>query len=275
VHFDTPLDSVTRDLEAAVEALFRALRVDPTDPRITLGPHQPVIRRLSLHEDFAGNPLHLLLALAAGCALAFAGPAHLRAYVAALALSAAALCIGLKWQVWISRLQLPVFVLACPLIGVAADRLPPRVGRAGGALLLLVALPWVLCNYTRRLVGPGSILVTPRIEQYFANQRALLAPYRRAARAVAAAGCAEAGLVIGGDEFEYPLWVLLAEEAGRPVSLRHVQVGNDSAARERPVAPPCAVVAVGQEQIAAATKSIARPPEWVEAPVAFWRGAPR
>jgi hypothetical protein len=275
VHFDTPLDSVNRGLEAAVEAVFRALRVDSTDPRITLGPHQPVVRRLSLHEDFAGNPLHLLLALAAGGALAFAGPARLRAYVAALALSAAALCIGLKWQVWVSRLQLPVFVLACPLIGVAGDRLPPRVGRAGGALLLVVALPWVLCNYTRRLVGPGSILVTPRIEQYFANDRALLGPYRRAARAVAAAGCAEAGLVIGGDEFEYPLWVLLAKEAGRPVAVRHVQVGNDSAAREGTVAPPCAVVAVGQEQIAAATKSMARPPEWVEEPVAFWRGAPR
>ena len=125
VHFGTPLDSVNRRLEAAVEAVPRALRVDPTDPRITLGPHQPVVYGLSLHEDYAGNPLHLLLALAAGCALGFAGPRPLRAYVAALALSAAALCIGLKWQVWISRLQLPLFVLACPLIGVAADRLPP------------------------------------------------------------------------------------------------------------------------------------------------------
>jgi hypothetical protein len=194
--------------------------------------------------------------------------------VAALALSAAALCLGLNWQGWVSRLQLPVFVLACPLIGVAAGRLPPRVGRACGALLLVVALPWVLRNNTRRLIGPRSIFLTPRTEQYFANHRALLAPYRRAARAVAAAGCTEAGLIIGGDDFEYPLWVLMAEEAGRPVALRHVQVGNESAVREGPVPPPCAVVAVGPERIASATESLARPPEWVEPPVAFWRGAP-
>jgi hypothetical protein len=238
-----------------------------------LGPPRPV-RGLTFHEDYAGNPLHLLLAAAAGCALAFAGPRPARAYVAALALSAAALCIGLKWQVWISRLQLPVFVLACPLIGVAAGRLPPRVGRACGALLLVVALPWALRNQTRRLIGPGSIFVTPRIEQYFANQPALLTPYRHAARAVAAAGCTEAGLIAGGDDYEYPLWVLMAEEAGRPVALRNVQVRNQSAVGERPLPPPCAVVVLGQERIPAATEWVARPPEWVEPPVAFWRAAP-
>jgi hypothetical protein len=275
VHFGTPVGAVNRALDAAVESLHRALRVDPADPRITLGPPRPAVHPLSFHEDFAGNPVHLVLALFAGCALALAGPRPLRAYVMALALSAAALCVGLKWQAWVSRLQLPVFVLACPLIGLAACRLPPRVGRACGALLLLVALPWALRNNTRRIIGPRSILVTPRIEQYFANHRALLVPYRRAAQALAAAGCTDAGLVVGGNDFEYPLWVLTAEEAGRPVALRHVQVGNETAVLGAAASPPCALVAVGQERIAAASASLQRPPEWVEPPVAFWRGAPR
>jgi hypothetical protein len=275
VHFDTPLDSVNRRLQTAVGAVDRALGVDVTDPRITHGAYYAAVKRLRLHEDFAGNPLHLLLALSAGCVLAIAGPAALRAYVAALALSTASLCIGLKWQMWISRLQLPLFVLACPLIAVAAGRLGPRAGRALGALLLVAALPWVVRNETRPLIGPSSVLVRPRSEQYFANLPSLLAPYRRAARAVAGAGCAEAGLIIGEGDFEYPLWVLMAEEAGKPVGLRHVQVGNASAAREGPLPPPCAVVAVGKEPIAAAAESMGRPPEWRDRPVAFWRGEPR
>ena len=117
--------------------------------------------------------------------------------------------------------------------------------------------------------------MSPRIEQYFANGPALLAPYRRAARAVAAAGCAEAGLVVGGNDFEYPLWVLMAEEAGRPVALRHVQVWNDTAVGKGAVPPPCAVLAVGQEPIAAAAEKVARPPDWMDSQVAFWRVGPR
>ena len=274
-HFDTPFGSVNRRVQRAVEDMDRALRVDLSDPRITLGPPRPVVQR-PLHEDYAGNPLHLVLLLVAGGALVFSGPGPVRAYVAALALSAAALCIGLKWQVWISRLQLPLFVLACPLIGVAAGRLAPRVGRVCGALLLVAALPWVLRNETRRLLGPGSVFATPRVEQYFANQPALLGPYRHAARAVAATGCAEAGLIAGGNDFEYPLWVLMAEGARGPVAVRHVQVANDSAVlRQGPDPPPCAVVAVGPARIPAVTESMAAPPEWVEPPVAFWRGAPR
>jgi hypothetical protein len=55
-------------------------------------------------------------------------------------------------------------------------------------------------------------------------------------------------LLIGGDGYEYPLWWVLTDAAGRDVRIRHVGVANVSATcPERSGSPsprPCAVVRV-------------------------------
>jgi hypothetical protein len=114
--------------------------------------------------------------------------------------------------------------------------------------VLLAAAPWVLANELRPLIGPHSVLTRPRSEQYFIYMPALAAPYRAASRVVADAGCANVGLAIGENGWEYPLWRLMSEAAGREIRIRQVSVQNVSRSlSDRGVAglgEPCALVRI-------------------------------
>ena len=261
-----PSAAWNRGVERAVLGLHAALGIDANDPRSTWrGAEFSVPARIAgagtadadealfamLHEDQAGNPLHLLLLLAvAGAVL---GRSELRSR-RALVGSAAAVALGLflfslvlKWQPWSARLELPLFLLAAPFAGAALERIAfGSRTLAIGALLLVCALPWTLLNATRPLVGPESVLATPRLTQSFAARPGLLAPFTEAARAVAATGCRRIGLKIGPDDPEYLLWSALRAEGAVPERLEHVGVTNHSApkATEPPFAgfAPCAVI---------------------------------
>ena len=112
-------------VEHAVVAVHRAMGFDPNDGRTTLGPFPAFhVGPFLLHEDFVGNPLHFVAALVAGVIVwrrrgASGAPARL--WAALSVASALAFVVVLKWQPWNSRLHLPLFVLACPLIGLAFE----------------------------------------------------------------------------------------------------------------------------------------------------------
>lgn len=245
LHLGTPAPSANGLLDAAARGAHAALGVDPSDPRTTWMARPFHVPPLSRHEDDAGNPLHLLLAAAALGALVLrrrATASQVWAYAGALAAGAALFVVLLKWQPWGSRLQLPLFVLAAPLVAAAlAPVASPRLLRAAAALLLAAALPWLLAGSPRPLVGRGSVLTTPDDAQYFANWPGLAAPFAQAARVLRLAGCGDVGFVGGWDSYEYPLWVLL-RRSGPAARLRHVLVTNASAARVRDARPPCGVV---------------------------------
>src|SRR5262249_37211081 len=114
----------------------------------------------------------------------------------------------LRWQPWESRLQLPLFVLASAVVGVVAARsLRGRWLALAGAGLVVASLSWLLLDNTRPLLLRGNVWQTDRITQYFAGRPALERPYRQAADEVRRASCRHVGLVIGGDDWEYPVWV--------------------------------------------------------------------
>jgi len=245
LHLGTPAPAVNGRLGAAIRGAHAALGVDASDSSTTwmgLPFHVPALSR---HEDEAGNPLHLLLAVAALGALVARRRVVAReqwAYTGALAAGAALFVATLKWQPWGSRLQLPLFVLAAPLVAVALARVaPPRALRVAGALLLAAAVPWLVAGTPRPLVGRGSVLTTPRTTQYFANWSSLAAPYAQVARALRAAGCRDVGFVGGWNAYDYPLWALLRRD-DPAARLRHVLVTNASAAWERDTRPPCGVI---------------------------------
>jgi hypothetical protein len=96
-------------------------------------------------------------------------------------------------------------------------------------LLLGGALPFLLANRTRPLLGPDSVLTARRSEVYFRKRPALRADYFGARDFLRAQGPARAALLLGGDDWEYPFWVLL-----QGCRLELVGVGNRSAALGRP-----------------------------------------
>jgi hypothetical protein len=229
----TPVPAVNAFLEGGINYLHRAVGLPSNDPRTTWSPYNFRVPALSYYDDDAGNPLHLLLLVA--CALAVLiqwkqnreGTAFLGALVAAFLL----FCWVLKWQPWNSRLQLPLFVLGAALIGRALGSIRPgRTGLAHAAMaaLLIGALPGVVNNPSRPMIGNASVFIVPRDRQYFANLPWQFEPYSGAAQQAAAGGCASVGLILGPDDWEYPLWVLL-HGISPAIRIEHVNVQNVSA----------------------------------------------
>jgi hypothetical protein len=220
----------------ALERLIRAVGGDPNDPRTTWTGTMFRVPDFSLHEEAAGNPVHLvLLTLTLGVVvwgLAHRRHAEVTACSVGLLIAFVGFCAILRWQPWHARLHLPWFVLWSAPVAVVLCRAWPRTAVWGiGPILLCLAIPFVIGNDSRPLAWPGkaSILGRTRIDMYFAQRPELLASYRAAADAVRATGCRHIGLPLSPERpYEYPLLMLL--DAGHSeVRVSHIGVWNRSA----------------------------------------------
>jgi hypothetical protein len=225
VHFNLP--GVDALVERGVERVHRLLGISAVDPR-TSWPQESFELGPALHEDHAGNPLHLALVLVCLGVVAVAPRSRsegVGVYAVLLVAGYLLFCFFLKWQPYGSRHQLPLFVLASPLVAVGVSRwLGVGVVRFLGALLLATSIPYLIANAGRPLVGPSSVLTTPRMDQYFTLRPHLREPYVKAAAILGSTDCRDIALWLGADGWEYPLWVLLARAAPGPspsVTVQH------------------------------------------------------
>jgi hypothetical protein len=117
-------------------------------------------------------------------------------------------CLYLKWQPFMARLTLPLFVLAAPLAAALLETLleaaPPVL-----ALLLCLGLvnnarPALFENWTRPLKGPHSLLRTAREDNYFRDmvQWNNRASYLQAVDLTARSRCALVGIDITQNQLE-------------------------------------------------------------------------
>ena len=251
LHVGTPFPMVNTAFERAIERGHAWLGMDVNDPRSTrlYSLSRFDVVGTSTDPDRTGNPLHLALALAAVAAIAERGErrwsTRLVRYVLALVLAVILFGLLLKWQPWHSRLHLPLFVLAAPLVGVASDRFGRRSLAVAAVLLTVFALRPLTMNRLAPLVGPHTVRNTSRIHQTFQSfgnqpsQREL--DYVGAAEFLRSRKCADVGVLLGWDDWEHPLWVLLENGRGR---IEHVAVTNSSARLQgrRPAFTPCGIV---------------------------------
>jgi len=245
LHLGTSSRSLNAALQSGIERFHALLGLGVNDPRTTWGGTEFRVRELRIHEDGAGNPLHLLLmlpGLLAALAWRRLGLSKDSVkYLVAVVFAFLLFCFYLRWQPWHSRLHLPLFVLWSPLVAVALGAIPQqKLANLVAVLLLLGSWPWIAHNQLRPLIGQKTIWRIERIRQYFAANPALELPYTAAAACVSGQGCKEVGLSLGGDDWEYPVWVLLPG-----VRLDHVDVKNPSAKLSRTGvagAEPCAIL---------------------------------
>jgi 4-amino-4-deoxy-L-arabinose transferase-like glycosyltransferase len=200
---------------------------------------------LSLHEDLAGNGLHTVLIL---ITLPFVPviwhrnrPSPLIPYCLTILGVIVLFSMLVKWQPWITRLQLPGFVLCSALVACAVpiDR-HPIFGNGLMVLMLAAATPWLLYNQSRPLLGDWTIFQADRQAMYFVNNPELLDYYDQAANLVAArTACRDIGLHGDLDAYEYPLWALIRSRRLPMPRLEHINVENDSGKIPRPDFTPC------------------------------------
>ena len=78
----------------------------------------------------------------------------------------------------------------------------------------------------------------------------LTEPYISSAQFVLKSQCSDIGLVLGGDDWEYPFWVLLHENDKRTIRIEHVNVANISQVKSNEYPyntfTPCAVIVVSE-----------------------------
>ena len=271
LHLATPFFRVNQIIEHGVREIHAFLGIDESDRRTTWRKFEFSVPQATNDEHIAGNLLHLaLIGMTLGVLLM---SSHARrspilvCYAACLIVAYFLLTGYLKWSYSNPRLQLPLFFLAAPCVAIVLfGHSNKRVATAVAAVLLLSAMPYVLYNRTRPLIGDSSIarrafftnagiFTASRADQYFSRHPEILKPYVGAANAVKAHDCADIGLVLRNtawemiDDWEYPLWVLLQADVSRAYRLQHVLVENVSS-RKSASHPfnsfrPCAVIAVG------------------------------
>lgn len=133
----------------------------------------------------------------------------------------------LRWNPWNGRYLLPFFVLTAVVTAAALDRVGRRYRGLVLTALVGASLLWVFGSDLRPLVGPNSVLLTSRQDQYFAARPELRVPYLQAASYVRSTGATRVGYIAAGDDWEYPLWVLL-NNSGHKVTLQSIEVTNAS-----------------------------------------------
>lgn len=226
-----------------VHGIHWRLGMDINDPATTWPGAEYRAPRNANHEADAPNRLAFLVLAILGCISLFNPRRAL--YGISIAIAFIAFCAYLKWQPFMARLLLPLFVLASPLAGTLDEFPLPVIFELALCLLLLdsARLP-ALENWVRPLRGPQSVLHTDRNRQYFADmtQWSNSASYYDTARRLSATRCGVIGIDITRFQLEYPLQALLREQDPN-VLFVHTGVNNVSGKYAPPISgEPCAVV---------------------------------
>jgi hypothetical protein len=224
----------------------RRLGIDPDSPATTWPGTIYRPPRNANHEADAPNPLHLAILGVLLLILvwrASRGSDRLMAlYAVSLVAGFLAFCFYLKWQPFMARLFLPLFVLGAPL----ASMVRPLWAQTALCFLLLdsARLP-ALENWVRPLRGERSVFRVTRDQQYFSDMvqwREDWPSYWLTVDALAKTNCGTIGIDSNHFQLEYPLEALLRERKPS-VQFVHAGVSNASVRYAPPVAErPCAMV---------------------------------
>jgi hypothetical protein len=233
-------DRWNQKLFDGVVSFHRKLGLDVNDPATTWVWTKYEPPRNANHETNAPNRWHLAI-LAACFVLMPWRNARLFLYLCGLIAGFVLFCGYLKWQPYMARMFLPLFVLACPAVSV----IRPRILQFALVVLLLdTAKPYLFENWVRPLKGPHSILRTSPDDQYFNDLHAwnMQARTLEEVDAAARSGCNLIGIDINELQIEYPFEALLRERNPQ-VQFVHVNVMNQSKKYEKPdQSKPCCVV---------------------------------
>ena len=252
-------DFVYRGLAAlGLDANAPDLSFPPAPEKFQLVPYQT-------SEDVAGNPVQLLIGVASVLVvLLTAGtqPYPRRRYALAIVAATLVFLVVLRWQPWITRLQLPIFALSAPLAAfLPIDRQGRPLSRvlstalAACLALLLVYSAWPALwrNSIRPLVfipGAGSIWVKSADGILFTSRPDLRLQYQAAVDYAVQHQDSQIGLLMDVNDWEYPLWRGLRHSGIADFRMEHIGVPGPPAPKPYPLGPfdPTLVIATVKDR---------------------------
>jgi 4-amino-4-deoxy-L-arabinose transferase-like glycosyltransferase len=198
--------------DSGITELHKAARININDPAVNYRGIKFSLNNDVTNEDNAPNFFHLLLIISSIIiAIVFLGrvskdlPAVWLIII--ILLQIVLFCAYLKWQPWNSRLHTPVFLLAAPFIAYAFSLTSGlfKTRYLIAPILLVYALLVSLHNDTRPV--NGKIFNEPRYKKYFAGKPDDYAEYNGVNNLVRQNKFKNIGLIVGVDDWEYPLFV--------------------------------------------------------------------
>ena len=246
-HLGTPSEKVNHLLEKTEFGLSNLLHINLNDPRAIFYDRPFAMVSMSQEENTTGNMVHFFgfgLILILLCRRPRQNK-ELCIYMLLICSAAVLFCWIVRWQPWISRFHLVLFILFCPACGIFIERMPKKYSIFLGVMLFIGALPWLFFNWEHPWIGPSNIWNQPIVDQYFRKKETIEKSYKMATSQIQALNCHQIGIILDENTWEYPLWVLL--KSHQPVydgRIEHVQIDNWSKQLPFPLGNfvPCAII---------------------------------
>jgi hypothetical protein len=137
----------------------------------------------------------------------------------------------LRWNFWLTRLSLPLLILAMPVVGVMIDK--SWRGWLAFALVIIswgLALPVMATSISHPLIGPNAYYRNDRLLQYYYTWEGGYRIYKLHQAILDSATrvqCESIGIGFGHDDVEYAFWMALRARGLRP-RIEHVNVNNQT-----------------------------------------------
>lgn len=232
LELEMPSESYSRAMVGAVRWMHKLLWISPDDRRTTWTVSPFAIAHEGWNDETsAASPFQFLLILGSlGFILSSKSATTAgRVYAMCIVAGFMAFCLMLKWNPWLSRLHLPLFCLALPLVSLMLDRLRSHwLGFATAVMAIAIAIPCIAFAKFRPLIGANAYFNKPRLIQYYMMIGEPLADIH----AQIADRCEPVhpkfvGLQLGRDDAEYGLWVTFHSKGLYP-RFEHFGVSNES-----------------------------------------------
>ena len=232
INLGTYSENLRLTLEGAVKSTFGD---EVKNPDSTWMKNEFKIR-YSTHEDVTGNFLHILLiTLALPFVLLIRSSEKKYIYGAIFSILSGFILLAmvLKWQIYGSRLQMPLFFLGCALVAIVIARLPVRV-IFSITLIIFIFSSWLLFFAEPRSIFSDdlklAIIEQTRRQKFFANLSDAEILYSEAVNFIKQQPNApeSIGLMLDYNDYEYPFWSLLKDDFRRKPFIYHVGITNVS-----------------------------------------------
>ena len=248
LHLPVFLQSVNHVLERLTLLIhIHILRLDINDPRTTFAnitfqiPVNAQTYPIVLSEDISGNLLHVfLIFLSVIIFFRYQKFRNRKLFIYFFSLLGIIFIFNLllAWQPWISRLQLPFFVLSSAFVGSIIIRFQSWffINYLLVFILTVGAFPYFLYASPRPIMQSPHFVVrtpligTPRVDHYFPVQSKLKESYTSAISTAISQQCNDIGLYPSTRAIrDYPFWIIAQTHwPGESIGFRAVQVGNPS-----------------------------------------------